>query len=40
MQAINDTVGQWKMLVMKPVQEINNNPFVLNLRNGLFNDFS
>lgn len=26
MQAINDTVGQWKMLVMKPVQEINSNP--------------
>ncbi len=37
MQAINDTVGQWKMLIMKPVQEINSNPFILNLRNGLFN---
>ena len=31
MQAINDTVGQWKMLVMKPVAEINSNPFILNL---------
>ena len=37
MQAINDTVGQWKMLIMKPVQEINSNPFILNLQNGLYN---
>jgi len=37
MQAINDTVGQWKMLVMKPILEINSNPFILNLRNGLYN---
>ena len=37
MQAINDTVGQWKMLIRKPVSEINSNPFILNLRNGLFN---
>ena len=36
MQAINDTVGQWKMLIRKPVSEINSNPFILNLRNGLF----
>lgn len=36
MQAINDTVGQWKMLVMKPVSEINSNPFILNLQNGLY----
>ena len=36
MQAINDTVGQWKMLVRKPVSEINSNPFILNLRNGLY----
>lgn len=36
MQAINDTVGQWKMLVRKPVSEINSNPFVLNLKNGLY----
>jgi putative DNA primase/helicase len=36
MQAINDTVGQWKMLVMKPVAEINSNPFILNLQNGLY----
>ena len=37
MQAINDTVGQWKMLIMKPIMEINSNPFILNLRNGLYN---
>ena len=36
MQAINDTVGQWKMLVRKLVSEINSNPFILNLRNGLY----
>ena len=36
MQAINDTVGQWKMLIMKPVQEINSKPFILNLQNGLY----
>ena len=36
MQAIHDTVGQWKMLIMKPVAEINSNPFILNLQNGLY----
>ena len=36
MQAINDTVGQWKMLVRKPVSEVNSNPFILNLQNGLY----
>ena len=34
MQAINDTVGQWKMLIMKPVQEINSNPFILICKTG------
>ena len=33
---VNDTVGQWKMLIRKPVSEINSNPFILNLQNGLF----
>lgn len=37
MQAINDTVGQWRMLIQKPVQEINCNPYIINLRNGLYN---
>lgn len=37
MNAISDTVGQWKMLIQKPVREINCNPFVINLKNGLYN---
>lgn len=37
MQAINDTVGQWRMLIQKPVREINSNAFILNLQNGLYN---
>lgn len=37
MNAISDTVGQWRMLIRKPVREINCNPFIINLRNGLFN---
>lgn len=37
MQAINDTVGQWRMLIQKPVREINCNAFILNLQNGLYN---
>ena len=35
-QPCNDTVGQWKMPIMKPVQEINSNTFILNLQNGLY----
>lgn len=37
MTAINDTVGQWKMLIRKPVREINCNPFMINVQNGLYN---
>ena len=37
MAAINDTVGQWKMLIRKPVREINCNAFIINLQNGLYN---
>jgi putative DNA primase/helicase len=37
LSAITDTVGQWRMLIRKPVREINCNPFILNLRNGLYN---
>jgi putative DNA primase/helicase len=37
MNAISDTVGQWKMLILKPVREINCNPFIINVRNGLYN---
>jgi putative DNA primase/helicase len=37
MNAINDTVGQWRMQIRKPVREINCNPFIINVQNGLLN---
>lgn len=37
MHAIQDTVGQWRMQVRKAVREINSNPFIINVRNGLYN---
>lgn len=37
MSAINDTEGQWRMLIYKPIREINCNPFIINTANGLYN---
>jgi putative DNA primase/helicase len=37
MNAINDAVGQWRMLIRKDVREINCNPFIVNVKNGLYN---
>lgn len=37
MSAINDTEGQWRMLIYKPIREINCNPFIINVANGLYN---
>ena len=37
MTAITDSVGQWRMLIRKAVREINSNPFIINVRNGLYN---
>jgi putative DNA primase/helicase len=37
MNAINDAVGQWRMLIRKPVREINCNAFMINVKNGLYN---
>lgn len=37
MLCINDSVGQWRMLIRKAVREINCNPFVINVKNGLLN---
>ncbi|MDY4785106.1 phage/plasmid primase, P4 family [Pygmaiobacter massiliensis] len=37
MTAITDTVGQWRMLIRKAVREINCNPFLINVKNGLYN---
>jgi putative DNA primase/helicase len=34
---ITDAEGQWRMLIMKPLREINSNPYIINVRNGLFN---
>jgi putative DNA primase/helicase len=37
MNQIADAAGQWRMQIRKPVREINANPFIVNLRNGLYN---
>lgn len=37
MNAITDAVGQWRMQIRKAVREINSNPFIINVRNGLYN---
>ena len=37
MTAITDSVGQWRMQIRKAVREINCNPFIVNVKNGLYN---
>ena len=37
MSNIVDAEGQWRMLSMRPLREINPNPYVINVRNGLYN---
>lgn len=37
MPDINDSMGQWRMLIRKDIREINCNPFIINVRNGLYN---
>lgn len=37
MTAITDAVGQWRMLIRREVREINANPFIINVKNGLYN---
>jgi len=37
MTAIADSVGQWRMQIRKAVREINCNPFIVNVKNGLYN---
>jgi putative DNA primase/helicase len=34
---INDTANLWKMRILKNVREINANPFIIDVRNGLYN---
>jgi len=37
MSNITDAEGQWRMLTMKSLRELNPNPYMINVRNGLFN---
>lgn len=37
MSNITDAEGQWRMLCMKPLREINANPYAVNVKNGLYN---
>ena len=37
MTAITDSVGQWRMQIRKAIREINCNPFIVNVKNGLYN---
>jgi putative DNA primase/helicase len=34
---ITDAEGQWRMQIIKPIREINSNPYIINLKNGLYN---
>ncbi len=34
---ITDAEGQWRMQINKPLREINSNPYIINLKNGLYN---
>ena len=34
---ITDAEGQWKMQITKDMKDLNPNPFVINLKNGLYN---
>ena len=34
---VNDTASLWRMRILKDVREINSNPFIVNVRNGLYN---
>jgi putative DNA primase/helicase len=36
MGGINDALGQWQVLMFKPVNQLNPNPFVINVKNGLY----
>jgi putative DNA primase/helicase len=34
---ISDAENQWRMLVQKEVEELNPDPFIINVKNGLYN---
>jgi putative DNA primase/helicase len=37
---IADAEGQWRMLIVKPLRELNANPYIINVKNGLYNVLS
>ena len=37
MNQIKDAEHQWRLLVRKEIRELNANPYILNLKNGLYN---
>lgn len=37
MSQITDAERQWRLLIRKEIRELNVNPFILNVRNGLYN---
>jgi putative DNA primase/helicase len=36
MNHINDAEGQWQLIIRKAIKEINPNPYVINVKNGLY----
>lgn len=34
---ITDTEGQWRMQIQKDARDLNSNPYIINVKNGLFN---
>jgi putative DNA primase/helicase len=34
---VNDAEGQWRMSILKPVTDLNANPYIVNVQNGLLN---
>ena len=37
MRQITDAEGQWRLMVRRDIKDLNSNPYVINLRNGLYN---
>lgn len=37
MVQISDAAGQWKLSVLKDARELNANPYMINIRNGIYN---
>lgn len=36
MRQITDAEGQWRLMVRRDIKDLNSNPYVINLRNGLY----